>query len=177
MCECVSPAHGMAELLLCELLTATAGPAAVPFSPQILEDYLLMEDAPLLEEMAEEDEELDLYNEMTFGLDHNSTEEDATKTLVSPERSTELLGTEEPPQGAEGQPPTEEQEEPQDEGGTEPEVEQVGSEEEEEEDEEQGAEEQVDEEEPNDLGDPAVMRAVQSKPTLEVMPGWGGRGP
>lgn len=27
-----------------------------------------MEDAPLLEEMAEEDEELDLYNEMTFGL-------------------------------------------------------------------------------------------------------------
>ncbi|XP_015728189.1 protein PAT1 homolog 2 isoform X3 [Coturnix japonica] len=157
----------MAELLLCELLTATAGPAAVPFSPQILEDYLLMEDAPLLEEMAEEDEELDLYNEMTFGLDHNSTEEDATKTLVSPERSTELLGTEEPPQGAEGQPPTEEPEEPQDEGGTEPEVEQVGSEEEEEEDEEQGAEEQVDEEEPNDLGDPAVMRVVQSKPTLE----------
>uniref|UniRef100_A0A8C2SMI5 PAT1 homolog 2 n=1 Tax=Coturnix japonica TaxID=93934 RepID=A0A8C2SMI5_COTJA len=63
-------------------------------------------------------------------------------------------------------------EEPQDEGGTEPEVEQVGSEEEEEEDEEQGAEEQVDEEEPNDLGDPAVMRVVQSKPTLEVMPGW-----
>lgn len=27
-----------------------------------------MEDVPLLEEMAEEDEELDLYNEMTFGL-------------------------------------------------------------------------------------------------------------
>lgn len=27
-----------------------------------------MEDAPLLEEMAEEDEELDLYNEMTFGI-------------------------------------------------------------------------------------------------------------
>lgn len=27
-----------------------------------------MEDEPLLEKMAEEDEELDLYNEMTFGL-------------------------------------------------------------------------------------------------------------
>lgn len=27
-----------------------------------------MEDEPLLEEMAEEDEDLDLYNEMTFGL-------------------------------------------------------------------------------------------------------------
>lgn len=37
-------------------------------APQILEDYLLVEDVPLLEEMAEEDEELDLYNEMTFGL-------------------------------------------------------------------------------------------------------------
>ncbi|XP_072201750.1 protein PAT1 homolog 2 isoform X2 [Excalfactoria chinensis] len=137
--------------------------------PVILEDYLLGEDAPLLEEMAEEDEELDLYNEMTFGLDRSSTEEDATKTLVPPERSPELLEPEECLQVAEGQPPTEEQEEPRDEGGMEPEAEQVGSEEEEEEeeDEEQGVEEQADEEEPNDLGDPAVMRAVQSKPTLE----------
>ncbi|POI26668.1 hypothetical protein CIB84_009582 [Bambusicola thoracicus] len=137
--------------------------------PVILEDYLLVEDAPLLEEMAEEDEELDLYNEMTFGLDRDSTEEDATKTPVPPERSPELLEPEEQPQVAEGQPPTAEQGEPQGEGGTEPEAEQVGSEEEEEEeeDEEQGVEEQEDEEEPNDLGDPAVMRAVQSKPTLE----------
>lgn len=125
-----------------------------------------MEDAPLLEEMAEEDEELDLYNEMTFGLDRDSTEEDAAKTPVPPERSPELLEPEEQPQVVEGQPPTEEQGEPQGEGGTEPEAEQVGSEEEEE-DEEQGVEEQEDEEEPNDLGDPAVMRAVQSKPTLE----------
>lgn len=134
--------------------------------PVILEDYLLVEDAPLLEEMAEEDEELDLYNEMTFGLDRDSTEEDAAKTPVPPERSPELLEPEEQPQVVEGQPPTEEQGEPQGEGGTEPEAEQVGSEEEEE-DEEQGVEEQEDEEEPNDLGDPAVMRAVQSKPTLE----------
>ncbi|XP_015134567.1 protein PAT1 homolog 2 isoform X4 [Gallus gallus] len=134
--------------------------------PVILEDYLLVEDAPLLEEMAEEDEELDLYNEMTFGLDRDSTEEDAAKTPVPPERSPELLEPKEQPQVVEGQPPTEEQGEPQGEGGTEPEAEQVGSEEEEE-DEEQGVEEQEDEEEPNDLGDPAVMRAVQSKPTLE----------
>ncbi|XP_052528060.1 protein PAT1 homolog 2 isoform X2 [Tympanuchus pallidicinctus] len=136
--------------------------------PVILEDYLLVEDAPLLEEMAEEDEELDLYNEMTFGLDRDSTEEDATKTPVPPERSPELLESEEQPRVVEGQPPTEEQRELQGQGGTEAEAEQVGSEEEEEEEEEeQGVEEQEDEEEPNDLGDPAVMRAVQSKPTLE----------
>ncbi|XP_042741657.1 protein PAT1 homolog 2 isoform X1 [Lagopus leucura] len=136
--------------------------------PVILEDYLLVEDAPLLEEMAEEDEELDLYNEMTFGLDRDSTEEDATKTPAPPERSPELLEPEEQPRVVEGQPPTEEQGELQGQGGTEAEAEQVGSEEEEEEEEEeQGVEEQEDEEEPNDLGDPAVMRAVQSKPTLE----------
>ncbi|NXJ08850.1 PATL2 protein, partial [Odontophorus gujanensis] len=136
--------------------------------PQILEDYLLAEDAPLLEEMAEEDEELDLYNEMTFGLDRDSTEEDAAKTLVPPGRSLELVEPEDQPQVAEGQPTAEEQGEPQGEGGMETEAEQTGSEEEEEEeDEEQGVEEQEDEEETNDLGDPAVMRAVQGKPTLE----------
>lgn len=85
------------------------------------------------------------------------------------------METKEEPQADEGQPPSEEQGEPQSEGGMEPEAEQVGSEEEEEEEEELGAEEQH-EDEPNDLGDPAVMRAVQSKPTLEVMPEWGGRG-
>ncbi|XP_035422580.1 protein PAT1 homolog 2 isoform X1 [Cygnus atratus] len=116
--------------------------------------------------MAEEDEELDLYNEMTFGLDRDSTEEDAAKTQVPLERSPELVETKEEPQADEGQPPSEEQGEPQSEGGMEPEAEQVGSEEEEEEEEELGAEEQH-EDEPNDLGDPAVMRAVQSKPTLE----------
>ncbi|XP_065589760.1 protein PAT1 homolog 2 isoform X2 [Cyrtonyx montezumae] len=136
--------------------------------PVILEDYLLVEDAPLLEEMAEEDEELDLYNEMTFGLDRDSAEEDAAKTLLPPGRSLELVEPEEQPQVAEGQPTAEERGEPQGEGGMETEAEQTGSEEEEEEeDEEQGVEEQEDEEEPNDLGDPAVMRAVQGKPTLE----------
>ncbi|KAM6125188.1 protein PAT1 homolog 2 [Phoenicopterus ruber ruber] len=145
--------------------------------PVILEDYLLVEDAPLLEEMAEEDEELDLYNEMTFGLDRDSTEEDAAKPLMPLEVSPELAEAvavetevgEEPEPGAAEQP--EELGEPQEEGGMEPEVEQVSSELEEEEEEELGAEEQEEDqepcEEPNDLGDPAVMKAVQIKPTLE----------
>ncbi|NXH74411.1 PATL2 protein, partial [Hydrobates tethys] len=144
--------------------------------PVILEDYLLVEDAPLLEEMAEEDEELDLYNEMTFGLDRDSTEEDAAKPLVPPDMSPELAeavaeetkAREEPGPGAAEQP--EELGEPQEEDGMEPEVEHVGSELEEEE-EDLGTEEQEEDEEhceePNNLGDPAVMRAVQSKPTLE----------
>ncbi|NWR60805.1 PATL2 protein, partial [Bucorvus abyssinicus] len=146
------------------------------FQLQILEDYLLVEDAPLLEEMAEEDEELDLYNEMTFGLDRDSTEENTTKPTMLPEMSPELSemvaeeteAMEDLESGA-----TEQLEELggfQEEGGVELEVEQVGSELEEEE-EELGTEEQEEDqepcEEPNDLGDPAVMRAVQSKPTLE----------
>ncbi|XP_056416863.1 protein PAT1 homolog 2 isoform X2 [Hyla sarda] len=45
-------------------------------SEQILpEDFYLAEEGSLLEEMAEEDEEIDLYNEETFGLDHESEEE------------------------------------------------------------------------------------------------------
>ncbi|XP_009696748.1 PREDICTED: protein PAT1 homolog 2 [Cariama cristata] len=126
--------------------------------------------------MAEEDEELDLYNEMTFGLDRDSAEEDTTKHLMPLETSPELAevvaeeteAREKLGPGAAEQP--EELEDPQEEGGIEPEVEQLGSELEEEE-EELGTEEQEEDqepcEEPNDLGDPAVMRAVQSKPTLE----------
>lgn len=83
--------------------------------------------------------------------------------------------------GLEGTEQPEELEEPQEEGGMELEVEQVGSELEEEEEEELGNEEQEEDqepfEEPNDLGDPAVMRAVQSKPTLEVRCERGRRGP
>ncbi|NXO60281.1 PATL2 protein, partial [Aramus guarauna] len=145
--------------------------------PVILEDYLLVEDAPLLEEMAEEDEELDLYNEMTFGLDRDSTEEDVAKALMPPETSPELAEAvaEETEAGEELGPGAAEQPEelgdPQEEGGMEPEVEQVSSELEEEEEEDLGAEEHEEDqelyEETNDLGDPAVMRAVQSKPTLE----------
>lgn len=61
---------------------------------------------------------------------------------------------------------------PEEEGGIEAEVEQVNSQMEEEV-EELGTEEQEEDqecfEEPSELGDPAVMRAVRSKPTLEVM--------
>ncbi|NWI08804.1 PATL2 protein, partial [Crypturellus soui] len=151
---------------------------------QILEDYLLVEDAPLLEEMAEEDEELDLYNEMTFEPTkaqgrfgyHDSTEEDVAKALVLPEKSPALAGVEEAeelgPGAHEGQLLLEELGEPQGEGAMELGAEQVDYMEEEE---ELGAEEPEEEqepeeepcEEPNDLGDPAVMRAVQSKPPLE----------
>ncbi|NXD85441.1 PATL2 protein, partial [Halcyon senegalensis] len=142
----------------------------------ILEDYLLVEDAPLLEEMAEEDEELDLYNEMTFGLDRDSTEEDAAKLLMRPESSPELAEAvaeetevmEELGLGAAEE--LEEMGESHEEGGMETEVEQIGSELEEEE-EELGTEDQEEDQEPckepSELGDPAVMRAVQSKPTLE----------
>lgn len=66
--------------------------------------------------------------------------------------------------------------EAQEEGGMEPEVEHIGSELEEEE-EELETEEQELCEEPNNLGDPAVMRAVQSKPPLEVTPEQRRRGP
>ncbi|NXJ70745.1 PATL2 protein, partial [Rostratula benghalensis] len=142
----------------------------------ILEDYLLVEDVPLLEEMAEEDEELDLYNEMTFGLDRETTEEDIVKPLISLEMSPELASVmaEETETGEELEPGVVEQPEKlgelQQEGGMDLEAEQVGSELEEEE-EELASEEQEEDHEPfeetNDLGDPAVMRAVQSKPTLE----------
>lgn len=62
---------------------------------------------------------------------------------------------------------------PQQEGGMEPELEQVGAELEEEELRTEDQEENEPCEEPNDLGDPAVMKAVQSKPTLEVTHTWG----
>lgn len=181
-----------------------------------------MEDEPLLEEMAEEDEDLDLYNEMTFGLgkilgvssqcpagrggwkcggeegvplprfsptlacsasplqDQDSIEENTAKLLMPPEMSPELTqAVAEETKEDLGPRAAEEPGEPQEEGGMEPEVEHIGSELEEEE-EELGTEEQEEEqepcEEPDNLGDPAVMRAVQSKPSLEVTPEQRGRG-
>ncbi|XP_066052311.1 LOW QUALITY PROTEIN: protein PAT1 homolog 2 [Chamaea fasciata] len=133
----------------------------------ILEDFLLVEDVLLLEEMAEEDEELDLYNEMTFGLDRDSTEEDVPKLLVVPEISPEVAKA---LVEATGRAAEQLEELPEEEGGIEAEVEQVNSQMEEEV-EELGTEEQEEDqecfEEPSELGDPAVMRAVRSKPTLE----------
>lgn len=181
-----------------------------------------MEDEPLLEEMAEEDEDLDLYNEMTFGLGkilgvssqcpagrggwrcggeegvplprfsptlacsasplqyQDSIDKNTAKLLMPPEMSPELTqAVAEETKEDLGPRAAEEPGEPQEEGGMEPEVEHVGSELEEEE-EELGTEEQEEEqelcEEPDNLGDPAVMRAVQSKPSLEVTPEQRGRG-
>ncbi|XP_040458191.1 protein PAT1 homolog 2 isoform X2 [Falco naumanni] len=142
--------------------------------PFILKDYLLVEDAPLLQEMAEDDEELNMYNEMTFGLDHDSTEEGTAKPLMSLEVSPVLNEEVAEETGEKLEPGVAEQleelGEPQEEGGMELDAEQICSELEEEE-EELGTEEQEEDqepyEEPNNLGDPAVMKAVQSKPTLE----------
>ncbi|KAM7039868.1 protein PAT1 homolog 2 isoform 2-T2 [Acridotheres tristis] len=133
----------------------------------ILEDFLLVEDALLLEEMAEEDDELDLYNEMTFGLDRDSTEEDVPKFLEVPEINPEVAKA---LVEATGRTAEQLEELAEEEGGIDPEVEQVNFQLEEEV-EELGAEEQEDDqecfEEPGELGDPAVMRAVRSQPTLE----------
>ncbi|XP_064245121.1 LOW QUALITY PROTEIN: protein PAT1 homolog 2 [Passer domesticus] len=130
----------------------------------IIEDFLLVEDALLLEEMAEEDEELDLYNEMTFGLDRDSTEEDVPKLLVVPKISPEVAKALVEATGRAAEQLAEE------EGGIELEMEQVKSQLEEDV-EELGTEEQEEDqecfEESSELGDPAVMRAVRSKPTLE----------
>lgn len=174
-----------------------------------------MEDALLLEEMAEEDDELDLYNEMTFGLgktsggagvgetcqhpegadtlvgtaqaftcpavhcfpplqDRDSTEEDVPKFLEVPEINPEVAKA---LVEATGRTAEQLEELAEEEGGIDPEVEQVNFQLEEEV-EELGAEEQEDDqecfEEPGELGDPAVMRAVRSQPTLEVMYEWTG---
>ncbi|XP_073473270.1 protein PAT1 homolog 2 [Aquarana catesbeiana] len=49
-------------------------------SEQILpEDFYLAEESSILEEMAEEDDEIDLYNEVTFGLDHEESEDEGSK--------------------------------------------------------------------------------------------------
>ncbi|XP_061855764.1 protein PAT1 homolog 2 isoform X3 [Colius striatus] len=152
--------------------TAVRARHGLPGVKSILEDYLLVEDALLLEEVVEEDEELDLYNEMTFGLDQDSTEESGAKPLMPLEMSSELAKAvaEETEAGEEADRGVSEQVEelrkPQQEAGKELEVdEQISSELEEEE--ELGTEEQEEDQEPNDLGDPAVMKAVQSRPPLE----------
>ncbi|XP_029462617.1 protein PAT1 homolog 2 isoform X2 [Rhinatrema bivittatum] len=117
------------------------------------EDYYLAEERPLLEEMAEEDEEIDLYNEETFGLDEDS------RALTLPEISEANVGIEET--GLEVARISETMKEE----GSSLEEEEPSSEEEETilpavaslPDDSQ------------DLGDPAVMRAVHGKPTLESL--------
>ncbi|KAM9320382.1 protein PAT1 homolog 2 [Gastrophryne carolinensis] len=50
--------------------------------PILPEDFYLAEEGSLLEEMAEEDEEIDLYNEVTFGLDHEDSEDEIPKEEI-----------------------------------------------------------------------------------------------
>ena len=89
--------------------------------------------------------------------DHDSTEEGTAKPLMSLEVSPVLKEEVAEETGEKLEPGVAEQ------------LEELGTEEQE--------EDQEPYEEPNNLGDPAVMKAVQSKPTLEVMCERRGRGP
>ncbi|XP_063812549.1 protein PAT1 homolog 2 [Pseudophryne corroboree] len=64
-------------------------------SEQLLpEDFYLAEEGSLLEEMAEEDEEIDLYNEVTFGLDNeDSGDETPTEENIAeiPDQKPKLV--------------------------------------------------------------------------------------
>ncbi|KAL2300490.1 hypothetical protein Nmel_013371 [Mimus melanotis] len=166
LCECLPCSTTRCRLPASRSLSGAGAPRSRGrLCPEvlILEDFLL-EDELLLEDVAEEDDELDLYNEMTFGLDRDSTEEDVPKLLEVPEISPEV---DKAPADATGRTAEELAEE---EGGIDLEVEQVNSQLKEEV-EELGTEEQEDNqecsEELNELRDPAVIRAVRSKPTLE----------
>ncbi|KAM3935781.1 protein PAT1 homolog 2 [Leptodactylus fuscus] len=72
-------------------------------SEQILpEDCYLAESGSLLEEMVEEDEEIDLYNEETFGLDHEESEEETPKeepTVKPSDQKPEMVKNEDPEEG------------------------------------------------------------------------------
>ncbi|XP_069492359.1 protein PAT1 homolog 2 [Ambystoma mexicanum] len=145
--------------------------------PILPEDYYLADEGPLLEEMAEEDEDIDLYNEVTFGLDHDSAEEDAVKPLdfmtetpkTHSENGVTCDSTAKPEELVEDESTTSsssfsEEEEP---GAV---KEKVGFE-----GELQFSVELTDaqqyetKQEESELGDPAVMKAINGKPTLESL--------
>ncbi|XP_078512082.1 protein PAT1 homolog 2 isoform X2 [Lissotriton helveticus] len=152
------------------------------------EDYYLAEEGPLLEEMAEEDEEIDLYNEVTFGLDQDSADEDTVKTMefipgtaepyseteiqkhsaskpellvevdfTSSSSSSSLEDEDETVIDKKGKGLTEDEEKAK--TKDEAELKEVLN------------DTQVDEDklEESELGDPAVMKAINGKPTLESL--------
>ncbi|KAG8450206.1 hypothetical protein GDO86_002736 [Hymenochirus boettgeri] len=135
-------------------------------SEQILpEDYYLAEEGSLLEEMAEEDEEIDLYNEVTFGLDQESDEEPSKQEAETkkPSQSPETPEEKEPEILSPVKDVKESEKSPVREAkilikclkqdvdlSTNTESHNVSS-----------------SMEDSELGDPAVMRAVHGKPTLE----------
>ncbi|KAM4795613.1 protein PAT1 homolog 2 [Rhinophrynus dorsalis] len=131
------------------------------------EDFYLAEEGSLLEEMAEEDEEIDLYNEVTFGLDQESDEEPTP-------REVENKSPDPKPGEAAVQELSDKRLSMQEARDTEttqvPEVKIVVEEEEEEEIDVSNEKvfhpdsSNLDE---SELGDPAVMKAFHGKPTLE----------
>lgn len=126
---------------------------------QILpEDYFLAEEE-LLEEMVEEDEEIDLYNEVTFGLDQDSEEETTKPDMEekASEQKTAFIGEEPPVQANQEDKKSPFQEvtivveSPED---TDPSTDVKDHPE-------------MSKTDEHELGDPAVMKAFHGKPTLE----------
>ncbi|KAM4701843.1 LOW QUALITY PROTEIN: protein PAT1 homolog 2 [Discoglossus pictus] len=140
--------------------------------PILPEDYYLAEEGSILEEMVEEDEEIDLYNEVTFGLDQESDEE-TTKPIVVETKKLDLKAEDVVEEEEEenkfsetalpitedhkaSKPPSREGnivvEPPKDESESSMEAE---------------CHPERREFDDSELGDPAVMRAYHGKPTLE----------
>ncbi|XP_015262379.1 PREDICTED: protein PAT1 homolog 2-like, partial [Gekko japonicus] len=146
--------------------------------PVILEDYFMAEEELLLDKTGEEDE-IDLYNNLTF-TSSAYLEESEVKTLAADPEEAPVNGLEEPAPAGEEAGPSETAEEQlmledvsEDESHpSEPEVtyetaEEMGEEEMDmAEPEEDPASEEADEQ--NDLGDPAVMRAVRGRLASEA---------
>nr|XP_033800193.1 protein PAT1 homolog 2 isoform X2 [Geotrypetes seraphini] len=122
------------------------------------EDYYLADEGPVLEEMVEEDEEIDLYNEETFGLDQDSADEELSRPLTLPEISETTVGLEET-----GLEVTRISETMEEDGSS--------LEEDPSSDEEETSVSATSPQPDNsqDLDDPAVMRVVNGKPTLESL--------
>ncbi|KAM4046419.1 protein PAT1 homolog 2 [Anomaloglossus baeobatrachus] len=129
-------------------------------SEQLLpEDFYLAEEDSLLEEMAEEDEEIDLYNEVTFGLDHESEEESPKEEKLS-DQQPEIVKYVEGEDGTEIEPEEvlDVEEKTQDVNALVDSMKEVTLSEEIEDSAEYSN---------TEFGDPAVMKAVHGQPTLE----------
>ncbi|XP_069059314.1 protein PAT1 homolog 2 isoform X3 [Pleurodeles waltl] len=156
--------------------------------PILPEDYYLADEGPLLEEMAEEDEEIDLYNEVTFGLDQDSADEDTGKTMefipetAQPYSETEIQNhsaakpevlVEVDSTSSSSSSSLEDEDETvidkKRKGRTEDEVKVKTEDEAELKVVLSDTQEDEDKLEESELGDPAVMKAINGKPTLESL--------
>uniref|UniRef100_A0A803JXA6 Protein PAT1 homolog 2 n=1 Tax=Xenopus tropicalis TaxID=8364 RepID=A0A803JXA6_XENTR len=137
-------------------------------SDQLLpEDYFLAEEGALLEEMAEEDEEIDLYNEVTFGLDQESDEEPTKQEEdhKKPVQIPEAPKIEEP----EKPQPIKETKKPEKSPLREVKIVVESDEEHVDRSIDSGGHTMNSTMDDSELGDPAVMRAFHGKPTLESL--------